>query len=110
MAGPAIHFRLTPGALASLAAVSARLTGDEKAAAEARVGTCLVCGDFWLADPECECSCLREGVPPDAISDEEFEAARADVIRRYGKIPPSLQRVVDRGGRFGMAAVKAARP
>jgi hypothetical protein len=34
------------------------------------------------------------------ISDEEFRAARADALARWGAIPPSLQRVVDRGGRF----------
>ena len=34
------------------------------------------------------------------ISEEEFEAAKADALRRWGIIPPSLQRVIDRGGRF----------
>jgi len=38
------------------------------------------------------------------ISDEESEAARADLIARFGAIPPSLQRVIDMGGRFGRAA------
>jgi hypothetical protein len=37
------------------------------------------------------------------ISDEAFEAAKADVMARFGVIPPSLQRVVDQGGRFGPA-------
>jgi len=37
------------------------------------------------------------------ISEEEFEAAKADVLRRWGAIPPSLQRVIDHGGRFGRA-------
>jgi hypothetical protein len=38
------------------------------------------------------------------ISEEEFEAAKADALRRWGIIPPSLQRVIDRGGRFRLAA------
>ena len=38
---------------------------------------------------------------PAEISEEEFEAAKADVLRRWGAIPPGLQRVIDRGGRFG---------
>jgi hypothetical protein len=36
------------------------------------------------------------------ISDEEFEAAKADAIDRFGKIPPFLQHVIDSGGRFGV--------
>jgi hypothetical protein len=45
---------------------------------------------------------------PDEISEEEFEAAKADVLRRWGAIPPSLQRVIDRGGRFSRATTGAA--
>lgn len=43
-----------------------------------------------------------EVLPPDehAITDEQFEQAKQDVIERYGTIPPSLQRVIDHGGRF----------
>jgi hypothetical protein len=37
------------------------------------------------------------------ISEDEFEAAKADALRRWGAIPPSLQRVIDLGGRFGRA-------
>ena len=36
------------------------------------------------------------------ISDAEFEAARQHAITTYGTVPPSLQNVVDHGGRFGM--------
>jgi hypothetical protein len=45
---------------------------------------------------------------PDAISEEEFEAAKADVLRRWGVIPPSLQLVIDHGGRFGRAVTETA--
>ena len=45
---------------------------------------------------------------PDGISEEEFEAAKADALRRWGAIPPSLQRVIDRGGRFGRVTTAAA--
>jgi hypothetical protein len=38
------------------------------------------------------------------ISEEEFEAAKADALSRWGAIPPALQRVIDHGGRFGRAA------
>jgi hypothetical protein len=37
---------------------------------------------------------------PWEISDEEFEAAKAALIEKHGAIPPSLQRVIDQGGRF----------
>lgn len=37
---------------------------------------------------------------PWLISDEEFEEAKAVLIERHGAIPPSLQRVIDNGGRF----------
>lgn len=43
---------------------------------------------------------------PYQISDEEFEAAKAGVTARYGSIPPSLQKVIDMGGRFGLAAAR----
>ncbi len=36
------------------------------------------------------------------ISDEEFEAAKAHVIAMHGEVPPPLQSVIDRGGRFGL--------
>lgn len=39
---------------------------------------------------------------PEDISEEEFGAAKADALRRWGVIPPSLQRVIDHGGRFGL--------
>jgi hypothetical protein len=49
---------------------------------------------------------LPEAEPPAPdpydISDEEFAAAKADLIERFGAVPPTLQRVIDRGGRFGM--------
>ena len=38
---------------------------------------------------------------PYDISDEEFEAAKTEAITRWGVIPPSLQRIIDQGGRFG---------
>jgi hypothetical protein len=47
---------------------------------------------------------LPEAGPAQEIGDEEFAAAQADLIRRFGAVPPALQRVVDRGGRFGMPA------
>lgn len=34
------------------------------------------------------------------ISDEEFAAAKAHCLKQFGEIPPSLQRVIDMGGRF----------
>ena len=35
------------------------------------------------------------------ISDEEFEMAKAEAHARFGEtLPPALQRVIDRGGRF----------
>jgi hypothetical protein len=37
------------------------------------------------------------------ITEEEFEAAKAHLLERYGLIPPSLQSVIDRGGRFRLA-------
>ncbi len=37
------------------------------------------------------------------ISDAEFDAARAHLLAAYGRIPPSLQRVIDAGGRFRRA-------
>ena len=37
------------------------------------------------------------------ITDEEFEAAKAHWLERGG-IPPSLQRVIDLGGRFRLGA------
>jgi hypothetical protein len=37
------------------------------------------------------------------ISEDEHQAARADLIERFGELPPSLQSVEDRGGRFGRA-------
>jgi hypothetical protein len=49
----------------------------------------------------------REARPAE-ISEEEFEAAKADAFRRWGAIPPSLQRVIDLGGRFGRADALAA--
>jgi hypothetical protein len=39
------------------------------------------------------------------ISAEEFDAAKTYLMERYGEIPPSLQRVADRGGRFKRATV-----
>ena len=41
-------------------------------------------------------------LPPDEhdITDEEFEAAKRGLIERHGTIPPSLQSVIDHGGRF----------
>lgn len=39
------------------------------------------------------------------ISEAEFEAAKADVIARFGAVPLSLQRVIDRGGRFGLPVI-----
>jgi hypothetical protein len=63
-------------------------------------------GDEELADailarlPEAE----PPAPDPYEISDEEFEAAKADLIERFGAVPPTLQRVIDRGGRFGMTA------
>ena len=39
------------------------------------------------------------------ITEEKFEAAKAHLLERYGSIPPSLQSVIDRGGRFRLAAV-----
>ena len=44
---------------------------------------------------------MAELVIAEDISDEEFELAKADALRRWGVMPPSLQRVIDRGGRFG---------
>jgi hypothetical protein len=41
------------------------------------------------------------------ISEAEFEAAKADVIARFGAVPLSLQRVADRGGRFGLPVITA---
>lgn len=38
---------------------------------------------------------------PWLISNEEFEEARTVLIEQHGAIPPSLQRVIDHGGRFG---------
>lgn len=34
------------------------------------------------------------------ISEEEHQAAVADLIERYGEVPPSLQHVIDQGGRI----------
>lgn len=48
---------------------------------------------------------LAAGTPE--ISDEEFEAAKADVIARFGSIPPTLQDVIDKGGRFGRPVERA---
>jgi hypothetical protein len=42
---------------------------------------------------------------PFEISDEEYAAAREYWVRRQGSVPPSLQRVVDAGGRFGLPPV-----
>ena len=44
---------------------------------------------------------MTDGSSIDEISDEEFEAAKAEAIARWGVIPPSLQRIIDQGGRFG---------
>ncbi len=40
--------------------------------------------------------------PPDEydITEEELEAAKTELVERYGAIPPSLQSVIDHGGRF----------
>jgi len=63
-------------------------------------------GDFLAAHDEEDARTAEAAPEPDEhdISDEEFEAARADLIARFGAIPPSLQRVIDMGGRFGRAA------
>lgn len=36
------------------------------------------------------------------ISEAEHEQAVTYLIRKYGKVPPSLQRVIDMGGRIGL--------
>lgn len=41
------------------------------------------------------------------ITDEEFEFAKAEAIARFGKLPPTLQRAVDRGGRFVRSSRRA---
>jgi hypothetical protein len=50
---------------------------------------------------------LPEAGAVQEISDAEFEAAKADVIARFGAVPLSLQRVADRGGRFGLPVITA---
>jgi hypothetical protein len=40
------------------------------------------------------------------ITEEEFEAARREMLDRFGEIPPSLQKVIDRGGRFRRGDVR----
>lgn len=41
------------------------------------------------------------------ISDEDFEFAKAEAVARFGALPPTLQRVVDRGGRFARSGRRA---
>jgi hypothetical protein len=43
------------------------------------------------------------------ISDEEFAAAKAEALERFGVMPLSLQRILDMGGRFGRPARQSAR-
>ena len=49
-------------------------------------------------------------LPPDPheISEEEHEAAVAGLVERHGEVPPSLQRVIDHGGRIGLPVRRAA--
>ena len=53
---------------------------------------------------------MTDGSSIDEISDEEFEAAKAEAIARWGVIPPSLQRIIDQGGRFGKSLHRRAWP
>ena len=39
----------------------------------------------------------------DDITDAEYRQALAYLHAKYGGVPPSLQRVIDMGGRFGLA-------
>jgi hypothetical protein len=55
--------------------------------------------------------CGRLDWPPPGyqleITEQEFELARAEAIERFGTLPPSLQRVIDVGGRFARACNRA---
>lgn len=44
----------------------------------------------------------------DDITEAEHQQAVTYLIRKYGKVPPSLQRVIDRGGRIGLPQRKQA--
>jgi hypothetical protein len=48
---------------------------------------------------------LARAIADYEITEAEFEAAKAYLAERRGEIPASLQRVIDRGGRFKRATV-----